>query len=301
VTGRSAVAGGTAGAALRENRRGILFMVAAMACFVVNDTLVKLASETMPASQLIFLRGAMASVLVFALAQATGATVRIAEVARGWVAVRSLIDGLASLIYLVALFNMPIANATAINMASPLFITVLAVLLLGERVDARRWFAIALGFVGVTLVIQPRVEGFNAYALLCLFATFLHALRDLATRRIGPGVGSIAITLSTAVVVTLLAGVVSLAQGWRPFGRHELLLLAAAAVFLASGYYFIVRSTRAGEFSVIAPFRYSGLLAALLLGWVIWGDVPNAIAWAGIALLTTAGLYLVYRERMRVR
>jgi drug/metabolite transporter (DMT)-like permease len=301
VTGRSAVGGGAAGAALRENRRGIQFMVAAMGCFVINDTLVKLASETMPSSQLIFLRGAMASVMVFALAQATGATVRIAEIARGWVAVRALIDALATLTYLVALFNMPIANATAINMASPLFITVLAVLLLGERVDAIRWFAIALGFVGVTLVIQPRIDGFNAYALLCLFATFLHAVRDLATRRIGSGVGSIAITLSTAVSVTLLAGVASLFQGWRPFGFHELLLLAAAAVFLASGYYFIIRSTRAGEFSVIAPFRYSGLLAALLLGWAVWGDVPNSLGWAGIALLMAAGLYLVYRERVRAR
>ncbi len=290
-----------AGGVLRENRRGIQFMVAAMACFVINDTLVKLASESMPAAQLIFLRGAMASVMVFALAQATGATVRLAEIARGWVAVRALIDGLATLTYLVALFNMPIANATAINMASPLFITVLAVLVLGEKVDASRWFAIALGFVGVTLVIQPRVEGFNAFALLCLFATFLHAVRDLVTRRIGAAVGSIAITLSTAVVVTLLAGAASLVEGWRAFGVDELLLLGAAAVFLASGYYFIIRSTRAGEFSVIAPFRYSGLLAALVLGWAVWGDVPNSVAWGGIALLLAAGLYLVYCERVRMR
>jgi drug/metabolite transporter (DMT)-like permease len=267
--------------------------------FIVNDALVKYASQTMPAAQLIFIRGVMATLLVLAAAQAMGAMPRIREIARGWVAVRGLVDAIGSLLVLVSLFHLPLANATAINMASPLFIVALAVPLLGERVDARRGAAIAAGFAGVLLVIQPRIEGFNAYALLCLAATLLHAVRDLSVRRIPPGVPSLAITLATAVAVTLLAGLLSVPQGWQPLGLREIALLAGASVFLASGYHLIIRSTRMGDMSTIAPWRYTGLLWALIVGWVIWGDLPNALGWAGIALLIAAGVYLIRRERGR--
>jgi drug/metabolite transporter (DMT)-like permease len=276
-------------------------MVAAMACFIANDALVKYASQAMPAAQLIFLRGVMASLLALGVARAMRIGVRPRELARGWVAVRALVDAAATLFYLVALFHLPIANATAINMASPLFIALLAVPLFGERVDARRWCAIAVGFLGVVLVVQPRADGFNAYALVCLLATLLHAVRDLVTRRIPPGIASIGVTVATAVAVTALAGLLSLVQGWQPFGASELAVLALAAGFLAAAYTLIILATRRGEFSVIAPFRYTGLLWALLIGYVVWGDVPNALAWAGIALLIGAGLYLVQRERQRAR
>lgn len=286
-------------AAIRANRRGIRLMVAAMACFVVNDALVKLASASMPAAQLIFVRGVMAVALLFAVARATGVVFRARELGERWVAGRAAIDAVASLMFLVSLFHLPIANAAAINMASPLFIVALAVPLLRERVDAGRWAAIAVGFGGVLLVIQPRAEGFNAFALLCLGATALHALRDLATRRVPRGVASLAIAFAAAVAVTLLAGGLSIVQGWQPFGARETALLAAAAAFLAAGNFLIIGSTRAGDMSVIAPFRYTGLLWALLLGAVIWGDLPNAPAWMGIALLVAAGMYLIRRDRRR--
>lgn len=289
----------SAAAARLANRRGIRFMVAAMACFIANDSMVKLASETLPAGQLIFIRGMMASLLVLAVARATAAPIASSQIGHRWVLARAAIDAMATFTYLVSLFHLPIANATAINMASPLFIVALAVPLLGERVDARRWAAIAAGFAGVLLVIQPRIEGFNGYALLCLVATLLHSVRDLVVRRIPSGIPSLAITLATAVSVTLLAGLLSIVQGWQPLGLREFALLACASVFLASGYHLIIRSTRMGDMSTIAPWRYTGLLWALIVGWVIWGDLPNALGWAGIALLIAAGVYLVRRERSR--
>jgi drug/metabolite transporter (DMT)-like permease len=283
----------------RANRRGIRMMVAAMVCFVLNDTLVKYVSESLPAAQLIFMRGFLASVFVFGVALASGVALRPRELARGWIARRAVIDAVASVLFLVSLFQLPLANATAISMSAPLFITVLAVVLLRERVDAPRWFAIAVGFLGVVLVIRPGMEGFNAYALLCLAATLLHAVRDLATRRIAPGVSSLAITFATAVAVTLLSGVLSLFEGWRAFGLREFGLLATAAAFLAAGYFLVVGSVRNGDISVTAPWRYTGMLWAVLLGWAVWGHVPDGLAWAGIALLVCAGLYLVQRDRMR--
>jgi drug/metabolite transporter (DMT)-like permease len=215
----------------------------------------------------------------------------------GKVVLRALFDAFATLTYLTSLFHLPIGNATAINMATPLFITLFAVVAFKEQVGAGRWLAILTGFTGVLLVVQPSGAAFNVYALLCLGGTLLHASRDLLTRVIDRSIPSLLITLSTAAAVTLLAGAWSLFQDWQPVGWRELGMLAAASVFLSGGYYLLTVAMRAGEMSVIAPFRYAGLLYALLLGFVVWGDVPNAVAWAGIALLVGAGLYVLHSER----
>jgi len=290
---------GDPSALLLANRRGILSMTGAMAAFIVNDALVKYASQSMPTAQLICVRGVMASLLVLAVAHALGATARIGAISQGAVALRAGVDAVATMLYLVSLFHLPIANATAINLASPLFITAFAVLFMSERVGWRRWLAIMVGFGGVLLVIQPRAEGFNVFALVCLLATVFHAARDLLTRRIDAGVPSILVTLATAVAVTLLSGVLSVFEGWRAFGLFELALLALASVFLAGGYYLIIDGMRHGEVSLVAPFRYTGLLWALGIGFIVWRDVPNTLAWAGIALLIGSGLYVLHRERVR--
>lgn len=279
------------------NRLGIRLMMLSMACFIANDALVKFVSQSLPAGQLILLRGLMATVLVAALVHASGTVLRPRQLLTGWVALRAALDAVATFAYLLSLFHLPLANATAINMATPLFITVLAVLGLGARLGPWRWLATLAGFAGVLLVIQPQAEGFNAYAWLCLLGTFLHALRDFVTPRIAAQVPSLAITLATASAVTVLAGAVTLLQGWGPVTGRQLALLAAAAVFLAAGYHLVIRATRTGELAVVAPFRYSGLLMAVALGWVVWGDVPNPLAWAGIALVIAAGLYLLRHQR----
>lgn len=281
------------------NRLGILAMIGAMACFVVNDALVKHASQTLPAAQLIFIRGLVASILVLAVARAMGVTHRIREIVRGWVAARAIVDTIATMLYLVSLFHLPIANATAINMASPLFITVLAALLIGEHVGRSRWLAVGVGFLGVLLIIQPQADGFNGYALVCLLAAALIAVRDLVTRRVHTSVPSILVTLSTTITVMLLAGALSLNEGWRPFSAFEMGLVAVAAVFLATGYYLIVSSTRRGDLSLIVPFRYTALLFATIAGFLVWGDTPNALAWCGIALLIGSGIYVVRASRRR--
>ena len=281
---------------IHANRYAILTMIGAMACFIVNDTLVKYASQTMPAAQLIFVRGVIATILVLAVAQAMGATRRIREIVRGWVAARSILDAIATMLYLVSLFHLPILNATAINMASPLFVTALAALA-GERVGLPRWFAVGVGFLGVVMIIQPRAEGFNVYALVCLLSTVLLAVRDLVTRQVHVNVPAILITLSSTIAVTLFAGGLSLVEGWRPFRASEVGLLAVAAIFLATAYYLIVSSTRRGDLSLVAPFRYSGLLFAVLAGFVVWGDKPDALGWCGIALVIASGIYVLRASR----
>lgn len=210
---------------------------------------------------------------------------------------RAVLDGVATLVYLLSLFHLPLANTTAINMAAPLFVTLYAIALFGERVAAGRWLAIATGFGGVLLVVQPRSEAFNAWALLCLGAAFLNASRDVVTRTIASGIPVLVITLSNALTVTAMSGCWVLAQEWEPVSGRQFGLLAAAAVVLSVGYYLITIAMRSGEMSVVAPFRYAGLLVALVLGYLVWGDVPNGLAMAGIVLLVAAGLALLRNRR----
>lgn len=289
----------SAGAA--ANRRGMIAMTGAMASFVVNDALVKYASESLAGAQLIFIRGLFATVFLLLICASMGLLVgprsRAREILHRPVLIRSALDAAATLVFLTALFHLPLANATAINMATPLFIALLAVLWMGERIGRGRWFVIGLGFVGVLLIVQPKADGFNGYALLCLFGTLLHAGRDLYTRKIHVEMPSILITVGTAVSVTVLAGLLSIVQGWKTLNLAHLGLLAAASVFLSAGYFLLIRAMRSGEISLVAPFRYMGLLVALAIGFVVWGEIPNGLAWGGIALLVGAGLFMLLSDR----
>jgi drug/metabolite transporter (DMT)-like permease len=289
----------------QANRRGITLMVLAMSAFIVNDALVKVVSESLPAGQLIVVRGLMASAIVLLILRLSSGPMRLRALGNRWVLARAAADAAATVSYLVSLFHLPIANATAINMATPLMITLMAALVLGERVGARRWLLIGAGFAGVLLVVQPGPEGFNVWGWLCVGSTVLNALRDLITRRLPADAPSGTVALASALAVTSLAAVLALVQvmgladpsttsgGWVPVTAANLALLAVAAVFLAAAYRLTVAATRTGELSVVAPFRYSALLLAVLLGWLVWGDVPNATAWAGIALIIAAGMALL--------
>ncbi|MBN9408060.1 MAG: DMT family transporter [Burkholderiales bacterium] len=283
------------------NRRGITAMMLSAMTFVANDALLKYASQSLPGMQAIFLRGVFATLFLLMLCQAMGVTKHFNRLGDRRLLTRSCLDAVATLLYLTALFHLPLGNATAINMAAPLFIMLFAVLVLREQAGFTRWAALAGGFAGVLLIVQPAAEGFNAWALLSVVGTVLHAARDLLTRFIDRSIPTLVLTLSTMIAVMVLSGIASIFQGWAPVGWTTLGCLMVAAVFLGAGHYFLAVSMRTGELSLIAPFRYSGLLFALFIGWTVWGDVPNALATVGIVLLVGAGLYVLLHERARQR
>ena len=281
----------------RHNRIGIAWMILGMSAFIGNDAIMKAVGERLPAAQMIVVRGLMAIAMMLLVAARMGVLDRIRDVARGWVLLRASCEGVGTVLYLAALFHLPLANITAINLSSPLFIVVLAKVFLQERVDLARWLAIALGFAGVLLVVQPATDGFNVYAWMCLLATLIYAFRDLLTRKISSATPSILVTLATAGVVWLMAAVVMAFQGWMPMQGRELGWLSLSSLLVSTGYYALIAAMRHGEMTVIAPFRYVGLLWAVLLGYFVWGTLPNAMGWCGIALLIGAGLYMVRQQR----
>ena len=274
-------------------------MCLAMAFFLTNDALVKMASVQIGIFQSLFLRGALASLILSVVAWRMGAF----RLGPGWrhptVLWRAGIDAVASMVYMAGLVQLPLANATAINLAAPFFITVLAVGVLHERVDALRWGLIVSGFVGVLLVVQPQIDGFNGHAWLCVLGTFLHAVRDLITRRIPAGIPSALITQTNAIAAMALGGVLCLGQTWQPVDGMAAMSLGLAALCLCMAYSLMVRATRQSDLSVVAPFRYTGLLYALIAGYWVWGEIPNTWAWCGITLLVTSGLVILRRERVR--
>ena len=283
----------------QANRHGILWMVLAMTAFMGNDALVKAVGARVPAAQLIVVRGVVAITLICLVARHMGVLGQARSLLHRAVLLRAGCEGAATFLYLAALFHLPLANVTAINLSSPLFVALLARLVLGEGVQLGRWLAIGVGFAGVLLVVQPRPGDFNAAAWLAVLATLLYSVRDLLTRQLPPALPSILVTLATAGAVWTLAGVVLVVQGPVPMAWRDVGLLALASVFLSTGYFAIIAATRHAELSVVAPFRYLGLLWALLLGWLFWGDVPNPLGWAGMACLVAAGLAMLWQQRRR--
>jgi len=283
------------------NRRGITSMIVGMMLFVSNDVLIKLASETVPLGQLMLVRGAIANSAILLLIWGSGLLQSLPLLLNGVVLGRGLLDLLASVLYLLALFNMPIANVSAIGMTSPLLMTAVAALFLRESVGWRRWTAVACGFGGVLLIGQPRAEGFNFWSLVAVASVVFIVSRDLITRRVGAGIPSLIVTAGTSIFVMVGGGTMTMVHGWVPMTGHSLLLLALAATFLIGGYQLIIDAMRHGELSLVSPFRYTALVFSLLAGFLVWGDAPNPLAWAGIVVVVGSGLYVLHRERIRHR
>lgn len=282
--------------------RGIIAVSLAMAGFTCNDAFIKIVAEDLAMTQIMFVRGTIAAVLIVALAAWRGQLRLPVETLSRPLSLRLIGEIGATFCFLTALFNMPIANATSILQAVPLALTLVAAIVLGEVVRWRRWLAIILGFVGMLLIVKPGAEGFNTYSLWAVASVGFIAVRDIATRYVPRAVPPLMITLLAMVAVTLSGLVVMLAEGsWQAPTFIHLTFLAIAACFLAVGFHGITVGMRLGDISVIAPFRYTTILWALALGAVIWGEWPDALSMAGILLIVGAGLYVFYRERQLAR
>jgi len=277
--------------------RGIALIVVSQFAFIVNDTFVKLAGDTVPMGQLLFLRGIFCAALIAGTGFALGVRRDLPLLRHPMVGWRIFGELGATFFYIVALLHMPIANTTIIFQAAPLTVTAGAALFLRERVGWRRWLAIIIGFAGVLLVVRPGMDKFNVYGLLVLLSVLFVALRDLSTRALPRAIPTILVTLTAALAVTIMGALQGLTEDWVAPSPPVLLQLAAAALFLAVGYFTIIAAMRVGEMSVTASFRYVVVVFAIAIGFFVWGDVPDALTLAGTAIIVGSGLYTLYRER----
>ena len=283
---------------LADNTKGALLMMGSMTAFTVNDAFMKGLSAYLPLAQAIFLRGVVTTVLLVALGLGLGQLrLRIGRGDAGLLAIRTLAEIGAVFCFLTAVFNMPLANATAILQMLPLAVTLAGALVLGERVGWRRLTAIAVGFLGVLLIVRPGTEGFTVYSLYVLGAVASVTIRDIAVRRMTADLPSLTVAVVAAAGVMVTSGIVSAFQPWQPVGTQAVALLAGAALCILLAYVLSVATMRVGDISAVAPFRYTGLLVALTLGFVVFGEWPGALTLAGAALVVGSGVFTLLRER----
>ena len=284
--------------ALSENARGALLMTGSMGCFVLNDTLMKVAFESVPVAQTLFFRGVFASLMLIAMAVHTGA-IRYKPTrddVKPFI-LRAIGEVGATASFMMALYNMEIANAMAVLQAAPLAVTVGAALFLGERVRWRRWSAIGVGFIGMLVIVRPGTEGFDAYALFAVLSVIFIAIRDLATHEMSRDVPTVFASVISALLVTVGAGVLIPIEGWAPMGGSDTLHIFGAGVAIVIGYVTSVSAMRMGEVSAVSPFRYTVLLWALLWGFLFFHTLPDAMTFLGAGIVVAAGLYTLWRER----
>ena len=283
--------------ALSPNARASLLMSASMAAFVINDAMTKHLSASINMGQVMFMRGLFATAFIFLLAWRAGVLRRVSGVFSWPVIIRALCDIAATVTFLVALARIPLGNASAILQALPLAVTMGASLYLHEPVGWRRWSAIALGFVGVTIILRPGPGGFDGNSLLIVATVFFCAVRDIATRLVPAHVPSLQVSAMTSASVTLTGALITGPMGgWRPMDAEILGYVAAAAGFVVAGYLTIIMAMRCGEVSAAAPFRYTALVWALVLGYVAFGEVPDMMMIVGASIVVASGLFTLYRE-----
>lgn len=285
------------GEAMPPAVRGGSLMSLAMLCFVLNDTIAKMVGNGMGAGQFILVRGMFASAIIAVLVVLMGHAGDISKAFSRQIMLRTLFDVVSTFLFITALFHLPLPNITAVLQAVPLVVTLMAMAFLGEPVGWKRISAILVGFLGVLLIIKPGGEGFNSYTWLALACVFTVALRDLATRSLATHVPSIIVAFANSVFVMLAGLIWTLLDGFTAIKTGEISWIILGSVFLVGGYLFTVMSLRDTEVAYTAPFRYTLIIYALILGYLVFGDVPDGWALLGIVLIVGSGLFTLYRER----
>lgn len=278
--------------------RSLLLMTLGVALLTANDAASKYLVQSFPVGQVIGLRQA-ATLLVlipYVMVFSRWSALRVVD----WPGQfgRGLLFIIGSVFIVWSLAELPLATAITMLFASPIFMALLSAPLLGERIGRHRWIAVAGGFAGVLIILRPGAESFQWALLLPLAAAMINALRDVLTRRLSRTETSIAI-LFWSNIILMAGGFSTLPFGWRPVDGHAGLWFLAAGIFNGSAHFLIIEALRTGEASVLAPIRYTALLWAALIGFVVWGELPELWLWAGAAVIVGSSLYMIRGERRR--
>jgi drug/metabolite transporter (DMT)-like permease len=275
-------------------------MVVATCSYVINDTLMKLATTGLPPYEVLFLRGCAASLWGLPLLFILGYGTKLPLLFERRVLARNLAEMVAILCYIIALTNLPIADASALGQITPLLVLLGASILFRERIGGVRMALIGLGFIGAIMVAQPTMNGISIYAVLALANAVLCAVRDIAGRRIAAEVPGMIVAMSAVVVVLIGAGTMHLVtERWVMPGLNHILLLLGSGLFLIFGHFFIFMAYRVGPTRVVAPFYYFFTFWAVISGLVVFGQFPNTLAISGIALVVASGLAVVFLDNRK--
>lgn len=290
-------------ASYQDNKRGIISLTAGCALFTVTDTITKILTFTLPVGEVLFTRALACIAILGTVFFFAYRTFTIHGAGQKLVLLRAALDAGANCTFVIALTKMRLADLMAINMMSPLVLTMLLAFFFKEQVGWRRWSAIGVGVGGMLLIVKPGPSTFDVWALVALSTTLFSAMRDIVTRRIDPATPTLVVTL-VSLASTGMAGLVITAifgECWTTISSEYLGLIVIGAMFLAGGSTLAVSAFRNVDATVVAPFRYSLLIWSALSGYFVLGEISDRMSMAGSLLIVASGLYMLHRERVRHR
>lgn len=302
-----------------DNLRGIMFLCAGAFIFSFQDVIIKLLSPTYPVHQIVFIRGFVALPLMLILVHFDSGLDTLRTRKPLMHMVRAAAMFCAYLFYYLAAAAVPLTMAVALFFTAPLMITALSILILGQKVGWRRWAGVVVGFAGVLVILRPGIADMEPAALYALVAALGYTLAQLIARRLGVTDSASVMAFYSMLAFTYIGALMGFAlNAWgpghgstdasdfilRPWvmpGGLELLMLMTISVISAMGFYFLTQAYRLGEGASVAPFEYTAMPWALVLGFVFLGTVPDAYTVAGALLVGAAGIYVLRREGLRAK
>lgn len=274
---------------------GIALMAVGVACLCVNDAIAKTLSAGYLPVQILFIRNLIALPIAAAIAWRIGGATAlrshrpVAHLVRGaiWVG--------AAVTFFTGLSLLGLAEATVLIFAAPVFITALSALVLKEHVGWRRWLAVLVGFAGVLIVVRPGSSTFQAASLYPVATAFLYAALMISARWVDAreSVWTLMLYLTGAGA---LISALAMPFTWVPVRMEDLWLFVGIALFGTAGITLITQAFRLAPAAVVAPFDYTALIWATLMGWLFWNEIPDAMTYLGAAVIIASGVFIVWRE-----
>ena len=280
--------------------RAILCMLLGVAVLTANDALLKWMTGGYHVVQIMFCRGLFVFIPMALLIWRGGGLRSLHTGNPKGHLIRALLVILGTFLFVSGLKHLPLTDAIAIAFAGPLFIAALAPPLLGEHVGWRRWMAVLAGFIGIVIIMRPGGSIFQWAALFPLAASLTGALRDILTRGMSATDTSVALLFYTSLGV-ILASMVVLPLVWQPVPLKTWGWFAVNGLLIGSAHYLMIETFRYGEAALVAPFKYSGVVYAAILGYLVWGDIPDLRTVIGVTVVITAGIYILHREQVQYR
>ena len=268
-------------------------MIAGCGLLVLNDATSKYLMEHYPVGQVMCLRQAAAFLYILPYTRMTVGFGALRVTNYRGQALRALLflGGMVFVSY--SLHLLPLTFVTIVLFSSPLWVALLSAPILKEPVRAHQWIAIVAGFAGVLLIVRPGgASDWGWIVLLPIACSFCNGLRDTITRRISRTDSSLSMLFWSGVLVIVTTGT-SAAFGWKALDLHGVGWFLAAGFFNAGAHFLIIEAFRLGNAALVAPFRYSGLIWAMLIGFIVWADVPDAAMLTGAAIVIAAGVYML--------
>lgn len=283
-----------------DSVRGIALMIVAVGLLTINDAIAKYLTQHYPLGQVLALRHAavVLAILPYAAVVSGWPSLRVrnwgGQLARGAL----FVAGTAFLVLSVK--SLPLATVTSLTMTAPIFVAMLSAPMLGERVNFARWFAIVGGFIGVLLIVRPGGQAFEWALMFALGAAFANGMRDVVTRRLSRTETSIAQLFWSNVIVAIVC-VATYDAGWLALDARGLAWFAGAGLLNAVSHFVMIEAMRCGEAALVAPFRYTALVWAVVIGLIVWGHVPDAWVVLGASVIAASGIGMMLMERQAWR